>query len=100
MLIVKNPWYQPPVVTIMAAAANVSERLGITLRITDTIGNGVHGKWSLHYRFGALDLGSKEHKEKQRIVDELRKELGATFDVILEGLGTDNEHIHAEHDPK
>lgn len=99
MLKVKNPEYQPPVISIVAAMANVSEHLGITLRITDTIGNGKHKLWSLHYSFRAADIGSKEHVNKQEIVEALKKELGKSYQVLLENLGTDNEHIHAEYDP-
>lgn len=98
MLAVKNAEFQPPVVSILAAASNVSERLRITIRITDTIGNGKHGRWSLHYSLRACDFGSKEHANKQAIVAELKKELGQGYDVILEDEGLDNEHIHVERD--
>lgn len=100
MLLIKNAEHQPPLVSILAVAANVAERLGITLRVTETIGNGTHGKWSLHYSFRAADFGSKEFSNKQEIVAELQSALGPKYDVLLENPGTDNEHFHVEYDPK
>lgn len=102
MLQVKQPEYQPPLVSILAAAANISERLGITLRITDTIGNGQHGKYSFHYALSAVDFGTKEFADtiKEQLVIEFQKALGLNYDVILESKGLNNEHLHVERDAK
>jgi hypothetical protein len=33
-------------------------------------------------------------------VQEVKGSLGIHFDVVLEGIGTPNEHLHVEYDPK
>lgn len=101
-LLVKEPERQPRLVSILAAVANVSQALGIVLRITETIGNGRHGPDSLHYALRAVDIGSKEFDSnmKQRILLALRSELGDKYDVLLENEGKLSEHFHVEFDPK
>ena len=49
-----------------------------------------------------LDFRTKDFPSlaaKHLFRDKLAAELGPDYQVILESLGTDNEHCHAEHDP-
>lgn len=62
-----------------------------------------HGANSLHYKGKALDLRTKHVRDgitKTAIVDKIKDALGPQFDIVLESLGLDNEHLHIEFDPK
>jgi hypothetical protein len=62
-----------------------------------------HGRHSRHYMLSALDFRSKDFPSlavKEAWRDAMRVELGTGFDVILESVGTPNEHFHIEYDPK
>lgn len=100
VLLVKDG-VQPHNLRIAAAGANVAHRMGILLRLTAGLDGG-HGAQSLHYALRALDFGTKEFALpiKRQLVRELQKELGTDYDVLLENEGTDNEHVHAEFDPR
>lgn len=80
-----------------------------------TSGNdGIHMEGSKHYRGEALDFRTKNigkswytpedtRERKLALVEDIKLALGGQmreFDVLLEGLGTDNEHLHVEYDPK
>lgn len=78
-----------------------------------TVTSGVdskHGKDTLHQRntdddpepdCNALDFRTKTFKgDKFALRDRCRSWLGPQFDVVLEALNTDNEHMHVEFDPK
>ena len=67
---------------------------------TVTSGNdSKHGANSLHGKGRALDYRTHDFGgDKQQLLHELREALGPEFDVVLEGEGTPNEHIHAELD--
>lgn len=60
-----------------------------------------HGANSWHYKGRALDFRTKTYAgDKQALRDEIKSALGQDFDVVLEALGEDNEHLHVEYDPK
>lgn len=60
-----------------------------------------HSEASLHYKGNAVDCRTRDFAgDKQQLFKELKEALGPEFDVVFEGLGTDNEHIHVEFDPK
>ena len=60
-----------------------------------------HSEKSLHYQGFALDFRTHDFTgDKQELLHELREALGPEFDVLLEGEGTPNEHLHVEWDPK
>ena len=64
--------------------------------------DSTHGLKSMHYKLAALDFRTKDFPSlaaKHLFRDKLAAELGPDYQVILESLGTDNEHCHAEHDP-
>jgi hypothetical protein len=64
--------------------------------------DGKHMDGSLHYKGLAMDVRTHNvpRAELPILLAEVRGFLGDEFDVILEGEGTDNEHLHAEYDPK
>jgi hypothetical protein len=70
--------------------------------------DSTHSSKSFHYgtegdaRCRAVDLRSKNipHGVAAEIIQDLREQLGPHFDVLYEGVGTDNEHIHIELDMK
>jgi hypothetical protein len=68
---------------------------------TVTSGNdGSHMQDSLHYTGYALDFRTKDYvANKTLLVQEIKEALGNQFDVLLENVGTDNEHCHVEYDP-
>ena len=88
----------------MVLAAVIVERIYDSYRcdcVITSANDSKHGKDSLHYRGRALDFRTKNYTgDKQALRDEIKEALGADFDVILEDLGGDNEHIHVEYDPK
>ena len=49
-----------------------------------------------------MDLGCKEFdsEENRAFVANLKSSLGMDFDVLWENVGSANEHIHVEYDPK
>ena len=87
-------------------ALNVADRvwhavLGTHVVVT-SLGDGSHSFNSFHYgssvgdiRTCGADLRTRDltYEDQQKVVRELRRLLGASFDVILE-----RDHIHLEHD--
>jgi hypothetical protein len=69
---------------------------------TVTSGNdSKHSAASLHYDGKALDYRTHDFTgDKQQLRQEVKAALGNDFDVVLEGVGTPNEHLHVEYDPK
>ena len=76
-----------------------------------------HGWGSLHFSGNAVDFRTKTiHRDKivgfvALVAEALGAKLvraranrvvysGVNYDVILEGIGTDNEHLHVEFQPK
>lgn len=63
--------------------------------------DSTHMAGSLHYTGNALDFRTKTYvANKAMLVDEIRQALGEEFDVILEAMNTDNEHLHVESQPR
>lgn len=65
--------------------------------------DGKHSVASWHYRGRALDFRTRfaqlDGKEAELAV-AVRDALGPDFDVVMEAVGTTNEHLHVEYDPK
>ena len=72
----------------------VFQKHGIEPIITSTY-EGSHSPGSLHYGNLAVDIRTKGVDECEDIVEELRVNLGAAYDVIWEP-----NHVHVEYDPK
>lgn len=71
-----------------------------------SVNDGKHMQNSLHYKGCAFDcrthtiLGDNREALIKGFHDKLAINLGPNFDTLLEDLGTPNEHIHVEYDPK
>ena len=76
---------------------------GVTYEVTITsIDDGVHGPTTLHGTGRAGDLRTKDLPatvDKQKLLADVKLAVGKDFDVLLEYVGTDNEHMHIEYDP-
>lgn len=61
-----------------------------------------HSDRSLHYHGKGLDFRTHDVRFtlKRVLLRRIQESLGNEFDVLLEGEGTANEHIHVEWDPK
>jgi len=71
--------------------------------VVTSINDSLHARTSLHYIGHACDIRTKTlptATAKRWFAAEVRRRLGVDFDVVLEGLGTHNEHLHVEHQPK
>lgn len=102
---VKLTGLQPQTVLAICIADGVFSRRGIECVVTS--GNdGTHKEGSFHYRGLAADFRLKHivnPEERKRVVAEIRTNcgtLGTQYDVLHEGAGTDNEHLHIEYDAK
>lgn len=86
---------------IVIAAAIVYTRAGQRFTVTSLL-DGRHMKNSKHYEGRAADFRTHDLRgiTPQEIANRIKAELGHGYDVLVEGLGTPNEHIHVEHDPK
>lgn len=65
-------------------------------------GEGRHSRGSLHYSGLGFDLRSKHlpSSAKKKVLKDLRRCLGESFDALLESEGKANEHFHVEYQPK
>ncbi len=93
----------PQIMLAVIAAHSFWESQGVDLVITSA-NDGGHSHTSLHYAGAAIDLRTKNLPEddegKRLLARKLSDSLGQDFDVIFEGAGTSNEHIHIEYQPK
>lgn len=67
--------------------------------VITSINDGEHMKDSRHYTNEAIDVRTHNFlttQMKQEFRREFEKFLGPKFRVILESLGTDNEHLHIQ----
>ena len=71
--------------------------------VITSICDGDHKEGSKHSEGEAFDLRTKKIVDeiyKMEFLEKLKEALGPDFDVILEGLGKDWEHLHIEYDRK
>lgn len=87
---------QPQIVLGLIAIYSIFERHGYDVTIT-SISDGNHSLNSLHYVGSAVDLRIKSvgTSDVELLVSDIRRSLGANYDVVLEV-----DHIHVEYDPK
>lgn len=95
---------RPEVVMAALVVAGVYEKYGFSCTITSAV-DGRHMDGSEHYTGLALDfrlndLSGIPPRTRPMIAADVRAALGEDFDVIHEGAGTENEHLHIEFDPK
>lgn len=64
--------------------------------------DGEHSRGSEHYTGLAVDLRIHNVPQEKRadLVARIRDALGPDYDVLWEAVGTSNEHLHVEFDPK
>jgi hypothetical protein len=65
--------------------------------------DGIHSRASIHYNGNAADVcyaSPVSAQDKLKFWKDLQRSLGQDFDVLFESIGTDNEHLHIEFQPK
>lgn len=93
---------QPQTVLAMRVTETVFEEFQVPHVIT-SVNDSKHGDGSLHFKGRAFDSRTKYEALNGRemaLRDAVKEALGADFDVVMEAVGTDNEHLHVEYDPK
>lgn len=82
-------------------ASQVYQSHNYKLTVTACL-DGAHQENSLHYSGYAIDLRTKNisDSDKPVVIAEIKASLNEQYDVIFEGFGTDNEHLHIEFDAK
>ncbi len=98
---VKFKGVQPEMVLALIRVGSLFDSFKIPFIVT-SISDGIHSKNSLHYKGYAVDLRSKHiqtNELKLALLSDIKEALGDEFDVILEHVGKENEHIHIEFDP-
>lgn len=99
---VKLTSLSPQMVLAAMVVKSVCEQFNVPCCITSA-NDSTHSAKSLHYRGMALDFRTKYaalNGSERNFQDTIVSRLGPDFDVVLEALGTDNEHLHVEYDPK
>lgn len=94
---------RPEIILAIAEAREVWRSHGETgaLFVITSVVDGRHARGSAHYTGCAFDLRKcRDSVTTQQAVAELREALGHDYDVLHEGDGTPNEHVHVEWDPK
>lgn len=84
---------QPVVAKARGKIAALYEAAGEDLYITSKR-DGLHSLGSLHYEGLAFDFRYPK-KNPNGIIEKIKAEVGASFDVVAE-----SNHIHVEYDPK
>lgn len=87
---------RPEIAFVQPLINEVLTNHGKTFLITSGT-EGKHGRGSLHFSGGAIDIGVREWlpSEIKNVANELRASLSVEFDVVVEG-----NHIHVEFQPK
>lgn len=91
---------EPEVLAMREAVQRVWTMHGFEGTITSSM-DGQHMHNSKHYYGLAEDYRTHDLPDrcKHAMFDEVREILGVDYQVIFEGEGTPNEHLHIEYDP-
>ncbi|MDA8018650.1 MAG: hypothetical protein MPN21_14510 [Thermoanaerobaculia bacterium] len=85
-------------------ASQAYQALGARSLTVTSVCDGEHSEASLHWIGHACDLRTKNleasDEEKAQLARTIAERLGNDFDVLFEGAGTPQEHIHIEYQPK
>lgn len=92
----------PQMVVAVVVVDGICGKYGVECVVTSA-NDSKHSAKSWHYRGRALDF--RTHYEalngrEQEFRDAVKAALGDEFDVVIEAVGTPNEHLHVEYDPK
>jgi hypothetical protein len=92
---------QPQIVLAALVIEDLYEELRVQCVVT-SCNDGTHKSNSKHYSGNALDFRTKTVPRGllMGLVASVKASLGTDFDVILESINGDNEHLHVEFDPK
>jgi hypothetical protein len=94
---------QPPILVALQVAEGVYREIFHRDCWVTSGNDGKHRTGSFHYRGLAVDLRVHNLPDAKldapRALAHLREGLGGEFDVLLEGAGTPNAHLHVEFDP-
>lgn len=85
---------QPEMLKALDAVADVFLHEGHNCVVTSAR-DGIHGRFSHHYKGLAIDLRVWDIEDIDMTVDHLRMELGTDYQVFNEV-----DHIHIEYDPE
>jgi len=93
---------QPQTVLAMLVVNDVCWRWGVECVLT-SVNDSKHMAKSWHYEGRAFDVRTKYPEldgREQEFRDEVARDLGPNYDVTIEAIGTEDEHLHVEYDPK
>lgn len=94
---------KPKILTIAAAVINAANELRLNVDMLITSGNdSKHMENSKHYTYEALDFRTHHlnNSDTKLLIENARRRLGKSYQLILEDLDKPNEHLHIEFDPK
>jgi NADPH:quinone reductase-like Zn-dependent oxidoreductase len=92
----------PQMVLAAVVVASIYVKFGVECIVTSS-NDSTHSVNSLHFKGRALDFRTKQdalNGRERELTAAVKAALGGEFDVVLEAVGTDNEHLHVEWDPK
>ena len=102
-----EPWHLvPQVVMALQVCEFVYEKHAIWAShenemVVTSLCDGQHGHRSYHYSGRAVDLRVHNIENPEYVYTQIAIRLRHIgFDVLLEGMGTEDAHIHIEYDPK
>ena len=80
--------------------AELFERHGVDVWLTSA-NDGTHKEGSFHYRDLAWDFRTHHLQPlvKAEVIANLRQRLAPQFQVLFEGEGSANEHLHVQYNP-
>jgi hypothetical protein len=93
----------PQIVLAIFIVESILVSFGCLECVVTSLNDGKHSANSWHYKGRAVDFRTKFeilNGRETELRDRVREALGPDFDVVMEGVGTDNEHLHVEYDPK
>lgn len=92
----------PQMALATQVVASVFADFGVPCVMTSA-NDSQHSPNSKHYEGNAGDYRTKYQElngKEWALAAEVKDRLGPDFDVVMEAIGTDNEHLHVEYDPK
>lgn len=93
----------PQIVLAAVVVDGVLVGFGVNTCVITSANDSKHSTNSWHYKGRALDFRTKYAElngREQEFRDKVKAALGDDFDVVMEAVGTENEHLHVEYDPK